>query len=316
MPQIGHNGHDQAMTTTATAADPLTSQAPIPVYGRVSREQIDIEALRRCCTDGSLEMVYQPELDLDTGAIVAMEGLLRWRDRTLGLLQPADFLYLAIECGVMVDIDAWVLRAGAAQAADWQTLPGPARTVWLNVSLAQLRAHWFVQSVTDAVREFGLAPGVLGLEISERAILDLGANARPLLAQLRQAGVSLAIDNFTSYYATLGAISALPIDCVKVGQRFIRGVGEPEHNDSFISSVIEQAHARGIYVVAEAVETWAESARLTELGCDRAHGFLFASAQRPDRARWLLTQGTGWRGTAVTPEVQAIPFPSPPHIAS
>ncbi|MCW2544860.1 MAG: hypothetical protein JWM40_2412 [Frankiales bacterium] len=283
---------------------------------RFGNQSIDVDALTRAATDGSLEMVYQPELDLDSGAIVAMEGLVRWRHEQLGQLKPADFLDLANKSGVIAAIDAWVLRAGAAEVAGWQTLPGPSRHLWLNVSLAQLHNPFFVKSVVDVIAEFGLAEGVLGLEISEKSILDLGRNALPLLISLRRAGLSLAIDDFTSYYATLGAISALPIDCVKIGRRFIRDVGDFGHDDRFVTSVLAQAHSRGIYVVAEGVETWSESAWLTELGCDRAHGFLYASAQRPDRARWLLTQGIGWRGQTVTPDVKAIPFPSPPHVSS
>jgi EAL domain-containing protein (putative c-di-GMP-specific phosphodiesterase class I) len=286
-----------------------TATAPAPLFGN---QTIEPELLRRAPSDGSLEMVYQPELELDSGAIVAMEGLVRWRHPVLGQLKPADFLRIANETGAIADIDAWVLRAGAAEVASWQTLRGPSRHLWLNVSLAQLRRPGFAQSVAELVKEFGLAEGVLGLEISEKSILDLGANARPLLVQLRRAGVSLAIDDFTSYYATLGAIASLPIDCVKIAHRYIRDIGDGRHDDTFVATVIERAHTRGIYVVAEGVETWGESARLTELGCDRAHGYLFSSAQRPDRARWLLTQGTGWRGQAVTPEVHAIPFPSPP----
>ncbi|MCU1587893.1 MAG: hypothetical protein JWN31_1386 [Frankiales bacterium] len=290
-----------------------TATAPVQLFGS---QRIDPDLLRQAATDGSLEMVYQPELELDSGAIVAMEGLVRWRHPSLGQLKPADFLQLANETGAIADIDAWVLRAGAAEVASWQTLRGPSRHLWLNVSLAQLRRPGFAKSVADVVKEFDLAEGVLGLEISEKSILDLGRYAHPLLIQLRRAGVSLAIDDFTSYYATLGAISLLPIDCVKIGHRYIRDVGDGRHDDTFVATVIEKAHARGIYVVAEGVETWGESARLTELGCDRAHGYLFASAQRPDRARWLLTQGTGWRGTSVTPEVHAIPFPSPPSTNS
>jgi len=270
---------------------------------------IDFAALQRACTDGSLELLYQPEIDLDSGAIVAMEGLLRWHHDQLGMLAPDAFMDLAISCGVMADIDAWVLRAGAAEVAAWQSLRGPARRLWLNVSLVQLQSAGFVDSVAAAVADHGLAPGVLGLEISEQVVLELGDSAPDLLIALRAAGVSIVVDDFSSYYATLGAIAALPVDAIKIGQQYVRGVGDHGHDDSFVASVIEQAHARGMYVVAEGVETWSESARLTELGCDRAHGWVFASPQRSDKVRWLLTQGTGWRGGVVTPDVQAVAFP-------
>jgi EAL domain-containing protein (putative c-di-GMP-specific phosphodiesterase class I) len=257
---------------------------------------VDLASLHRAATDGTLELLYQPEIDLDSGAIVAMEGLLRWHHGSLGVLGPADFLDLAIRTGEISPIGEWVLRTGAAELATWLDLRGPRRQLWLNVSAEQVRAEGFAELVASVVAENGLPQGSLGLEITERACLELGTDAGPIFAALRDAGVALAIDDFSSYYATLGAIEALPVDAVKIGHEYVRGVGEEGHDDVLITSVIDRAHARGMYVVAERVEEWSEHARLIELGCDRAHGWLFASAQRADKARWLLNQGTGWRG--------------------
>ena len=272
----------------------------------------DVLALHRATTDGSLELVYQPEVDLDSGAIVAMEGLLRWHHGELGVLAPADFLDLAIRSGEISPIGEWVLRTGAAEAASWRSLRGPLRQLWLNVSADQLRAPGFAALVASVVAEHGLTSKALGLEVTERTVLDLGSEALPLLLDLRAAGVAIAVDDFSSFYATLGAIEALPVDAVKLDHRYVRGIGDEGHDDGLTAQIVQRAHDRGLYVVAEGVETWGEQVRLTELGCDRAHGWLFASAQRADKARWLLQQGTGWRGGVVTPDVQAIPFvPSP-----
>lgn len=265
---------------------------------------VDPASLHRATTDGSLELLYQPEIELASGAIVAMEGLLRWHHGELGVLAPDAFLDLAVRSGEMAPISEWVLRTGAAEAAAWIHLRGPSRQLWLNVSADQLVAEGFAELVHEVVLEHQLKQGALGLEISERTILDLGPQALPILIGLRGAGVSLAVDDFSTYYSALGAIEALPVDAIKLGHRYVRGVGDEGHDDSLVTSVIERAHARGLYVVAEGVETFAEHARLIELGCDRAHGWLFASAQRADKARWLLTQGTGWRG-----ESNAIPIP-------
>lgn len=264
-----------------------------------------LPALHRCAQDGSLELLYQPEIDLATGAILAMEGLLRWHHETLGLLEPPAFLGLAEVSGEIVPIGQWVLRAGAREAVRWGAMAGTARRLWLNISAAELVSAGFVQLVGDVVRDHGLAHGALGLELAESCIIALGASAAPLLDDLRAAGVALAVDNFSSFYSTLGAIEILPLDAVKLGHRYVRGVGElvgaDGEGDPLVAAVIEQAHARGLYVVAEGVETWGEAARLTELGCDRAHGWLFASAQRAERARWLLERGYGWQ--------RAVPLP-------
>jgi EAL domain-containing protein (putative c-di-GMP-specific phosphodiesterase class I) len=260
---------------------------------------VDLGALHNALKDGTLELLYQPEIDLDSGAIVAMEGLLRWNHRELGVLGPADFLDLAIRSGEISPLGEWVLRTGAAEVASWRGLRAPMRQLWLNVSLHQVRAPGFADLVASLVAEHHLPNRCLGLEISERTVLELGSEAAPTLNGLRDVGVGLAVDDFSSYYATLGAIEALPVDAVKLGHRYVRGVGDEGHDDALVTSVIESAHARGMYVVAEGVETWSEHARLIELGCDRAHGWLFASAQRADKARWLLSQGSGWRGDVV-----------------
>ena len=265
----------------------------------------DLLALQQCANDGSLELHYQPEVDLATGGIVAMEGLLRWHHRDLGLLSPPGFLDLAEDSGEMGPIGRWVLREGAAEAAAWSVLRGPQRRLWLNISASQLSGAGFLELVAQVVADAGLAPGALGREISEATVCALGPSAGAVLSELRSAGVALAVDDFTSWFATLGAIASLPIDAIKLGHRYVRGVGDATGSDGAgdvaVATIIAEAHEHGMIVVAEGVETWGEAARLTELGCDRAHGWLFSSAQRSDKARWLLQHGTGWQGSSLLP---------------
>ncbi len=261
----------------------------------------DLAALRRCAQDGTLELLYQPEVDLDTGAIVAMEGLLRWHRGDLGVLMPLDFLDLAERSGDIVSIGEWVVFEAAAEAARWQHIPGAARQLWINVSPSQLASEGFADLVALAIADAGLPRGALGIEVTEAALAMLGDKALTVLCDLKAAGVSLAVDDFGTWYSTLGAFAELPLDCVKLDHRYVRGVGGDLEDDTIVESVISLAHARGLYVVAEGVESWSESARLTDLGCDRAHGFLYASPQRADRARWLLSQGAGWRGAVFVP---------------
>jgi len=279
----------------------------------------DLAALHRSVDDGTLELLYQPEVELDSGALVAMEGLLRWHHGDLGVLAPPSFLDLAERSGEIGPIGQWVLREGAAEARRWRSLPGPQRRLWLNVSHGQVVSPELPDLVAEALAVNELPPGSLGLEVSEQTVLHLGDLARPLLAALRATGVAIAVDDFSTWYATLGVIADLPVDVVKLGQRYVRGVGEDVTGDgtveAMVATIVGQAHDHGMIVVAEAVETWAEAARLTELGCDRAHGWLFASPQRADRARWLLSRGAGWRGGLVTPETRARPFVPGPRTA-
>jgi EAL domain-containing protein (putative c-di-GMP-specific phosphodiesterase class I) len=155
-----------------------------------------------------------------------------------------------------------------------------------------------------------LAPRTLGLEVTEEG-LALGSRHTPaLLEALREAGVALALDDFGTWYSSLGTLGELPIEAVKLDRSFVRGVGSDLENDTIVSSVIELAHAHGVRVVAEGVESWAEGARLCELGCDRALGYLFSGPQRAEQARLMLAHGTGWSGSGrlPTPRTSSLPL--------
>ena len=258
----------------------------------------DLEALHRSIDDRSLHLLYQPEVDLATGAIVAMEALLRWQHPDRGLLAPAQFLDLAASGGELSRIGDWVLREGLAEAVRWSGLSGPVRRLWLNVNGRELAAPGFVERFARLLRDSGLPAGAIGLEFAESSAADLGHAAHTVLEGLRQAGVALAVDDFSSWYVTLGVIEALPVDVVKLCQRYVRGMGTLE-GERIVATVVAQAHARGLSVVAEGVETEAEAERLAVLGCDRAHGWLYGSAQRADKARWLLERGTGWQSAGI-----------------
>lgn len=272
----------------------------------------DVGALRRSTGDGSLQLLYQPEVALPTGTIVAMEGLLCWQHPDRGLLEPAQFLGLAASSGELGRIGAWVLAEGVAEAERWSGLPGPTRRLWLNVSGSELAAPGFVDLVAGLIEDSGLRDGAVGLELAQSCVVDLGHAAGPLLAGLRKAGVALAVDDFNSWYTTLSAVQELPIDVVKLCPTYVRGMGT-DGGERVVANLVAQAHAHGLSVVAEGVETRAEAERLTELGCDRAHGWLYGSAQRADKARWLLEHGAGGQaaGVPVPAASAAVPLPMP-----
>ncbi len=266
----------------------------------------DLALLRRCTTDGSLSLLYQSEVDLRTGAIVAMEGLLRWQHPTRGLLGPGQFFDVAAAAGELGRIGAWVLREGIAEAVRWSSVDGPTRRLWLNVSAAELAAPGFVPLVAGLIQDSGLPDAAVGLEFSEECVMGLGPDAGPLLKELRRAGVALAVDDFSSWYATVGAVQVLPLDVVKLCPGYVRGTGTVA-GQRIVAAIIDRAHAHGLSVVAEGVETAPEAERLAALGCDRAHGWLYGSAQRADKARWLLTQSAGsQRATIAVPDA-AVP---------
>jgi len=263
-----------------------------------------VPSLREAIGHDSLVLHFQPEVDLASGAVVGMEALLRWQHPQRGLLWPADFLAVADGAGLLPSLGWWVLERCAAELETWRPLPpgvdGP-RQMWVNVSGSQLLEPDFVDRVARLVTDCALAPRTLGLEVTEEGLATGSRHAPQLLERLREIGVALALDDFGTWYSSLGTLGELPIEAVKLDRSFVRGVGSDLENDTIVSSVIELAHAHGVRVVAEGVESWAEGARLCELGCDRALGYLFSGPQRAEQARLMLAHGTGWSGAGRLP---------------
>jgi EAL domain-containing protein (putative c-di-GMP-specific phosphodiesterase class I) len=267
-----------------------------------------VPALSHAIDEDALVLHFQPEVDLASGAVVGMEALLRWQHPTRGLLWPGDFLSVADGAGLLPSLGWWVLERCAGELETWRPLPpidGARRQLWVNVSASQLLEPGFVERVAALVKECSLPPGVLGLEVTEEAVASGSKAAPALLDSLREVGVALAVDDFGSWYSSLGTLGELPLEAVKLDQTFVRGVGTDLEGDGIVSSVIELAHAHGVRVVAEGVESWSEGARLCELGCDRALGYLFSGPQRAEQARLMLAHGTGWQGSGRLPAPRA-----------
>jgi len=269
----------------------------------VSGPDLDLmPALARAVDEDALVVHFQPEVDLASGAVVGMEALVRWQHPQRGLLWPADFLSVADRAGLLPALGWDVLRRGAKELASWRSLPaladGSPRQLWVNVSASQLLEVDFIPRVAALIAELDLAPDTLGLELSEETLATGSRHAPALMEELRSVGVALGLDDFGSWYSALGMLGELPITTVKLDQAYVRGVGSDLEDDSIVSSVIALAHAHGVRVVAEGVESWSEGARLCELGCDRAVGYLFSGPQIADHARLMLAHGAGWTAPA------------------
>ncbi len=266
---------------------------------------LDLDAaadLRGAHERGEIVLNYQPEIDLASGAVVGMEALMRWAHPRRGLLAPDAFLDVAHKAGLLLPLSNWVLEQCVAERARWEVLPphpvAGLCQLWVNVAAVQLAADGFVDMVRGLLERYHLPPRAIGLEFSESTLGDVGSAARPLLTALREAGCALAVDDFGTWYSSLARFEDLPVDAVKLDRRFVRGLGVDLEDDSIVAAVVRLAHARDLYVVAEGVESWTEGARLCELGCDRAHGFLFCGPQSASRARTMLIRGRGWTPSA------------------
>jgi EAL domain-containing protein (putative c-di-GMP-specific phosphodiesterase class I) len=264
-----------------------------------------VPALREALVTDDFVLHFQPEVDLASGGVVGMEALLRWQHPGRGLLWPADFLAVADGAGLLSEIGWWVLERCALELQSWRPLPpsldGTPRQMWVNVSGSQLLASGFVDGVARLLERYRLPTGMLGIEVTEEGLAAGDRQTSELVQSLKDVGVGVAVDDFGSWYSSLATLGELPIDAVKLDQSFVRGVGSDLENDSIVSSVIALAHAHGVRVVAEGVESWSEGARLCELGCDHALGYLFSGPQRPEQARLMLAHGIGWQGATAIP---------------
>jgi EAL domain-containing protein (putative c-di-GMP-specific phosphodiesterase class I) len=237
-----------------------------------------VAELERAVEAEELRLHYQPMYSLGTGAIVGVEALLRWQHPTRGLLHPADFLAVAEGPHLVTPIGDWVLHAAAAQASAWQRDVGEqAPVTWVNISCDQLGRHHLTGVVERLLTESGLAPGLLGIEVTERQLARRVDDVADDLLELRELGVSLAVDDFGTGYASLDYLRRFTFDEIKIDRSFVSGL--QDRTDSAVtSSIIALARALDLTVVGEGVETQAQFDRLRLLGCDVAQGYLL---QRP-----------------------------------
>jgi diguanylate cyclase (GGDEF)-like protein/PAS domain S-box-containing protein len=233
--------------------------------------------LRRSVERGELLLHYQPILSLETRDLAGFEALVRWR-RDGTLVSPAEFIPVAEDTGLIVPIGAWVLREAVGQLAGWRAqFPGAAGglSVSVNVSRRQLSDPDLVAEVRRALATGRVEPGAVKLEITESAIVQDEDAARRTLAELRAAGVRIAMDDFGTGYSSLGCLHRFPIDVLKVDRSFVRNVSD-RRDAAAVHAIVGLAHNLGMTVVAEGVEHQEQVAFLQGLGCDYGQGYLFA----------------------------------------
>jgi EAL domain-containing protein (putative c-di-GMP-specific phosphodiesterase class I) len=235
------------------------------------------DEIRTALDRGEFALVYQPEVDLFTGTVVALEALLRWRHPSRGELGPDAFVAAAERSGAIVELGGWVLDEGLRALASWQAaLPGLDVTLCVNVSPVQLEGDQLLADVDAALRKHDLAGERLCLELTENAPVtgDLDRAARTL-GQLRERGVRAALDDLAAGFSTLSRLRWLAVDVVKLDRTLISGVDRDRRAATIVSAVVGLALALGMEVVAEGVETAGEAAALAELGCSQGQGHYF-----------------------------------------
>lgn len=236
-----------------------------------------LEALLREAVEArQFSLAYQPQVDLRTGRITRAETLLRWRHPQLGAIGPAEFVPMAEDLGLMDELGEWVLDGACQQAVRLLAKFGQSPCMAINVSPTQLRDRKLYGIVAAALERWRLPPGSIELEITEGLLLDNTRQVVDTLHSLRKLGVEIAIDDFGTGYSSLAYLTRFPVNRIKIDRALVRALSSAQKGDAVIRAIIEMAHALGIQVTAEGVETAAHARRLSELGCDEAQGFWFS----------------------------------------
>lgn len=228
----------------------------------------------RTAVGGELALHLQPVVRLDNQAPVGVEALVRWEHPERGLLAPSEFIPLAEQSGLVVELGAWVLRTAVERIASWQ-LAGRTLSVAVNLSPRQLVGSAFPELVRSLLAETAIPPERLVLEVTESALMD-DPGAPDVLRSLREMGVRLALDDFGTGYSSLTYLKRFPVDAIKIDRSFVSGLGRDPDDEAIVASVVSLARAVGKLVIAEGVETVAQLAALRDLGVDQAQGFLWS----------------------------------------
>ncbi len=257
----------------------------------MKQERLSLERqLRRAADRGELFIEYQPQTDLTTNQVIGAEALLRWQHPELGLIEPNRFIPIAEQTNLILQIGKWVLHKACAQNVAWQRAGMPRIRVAVNVSARQFRAE-LLETVASALRETGLAPDCLELEITEGLLIEDPAAASAVLAELKALGVHVAIDDFGSGYSSLSYLKHFPLDSLKIDRSFVRDLSIDPDDAAIARAIIALAHSLDLKVIAEGVETPQQLAFLREHHCDVVQGFLFGAPVNADEMAALLRQG-------------------------
>lgn len=246
--------------------------------------------LRHAEGNGELRVVYQPQVNTETEDIVGMEALARWEHPELGMISPAVFIPLAEETGLIVSIGEWVMRTACLQAKEWEQRYGLRLRLGVNLSAVQLMEPQLLDTVVKVLRETGLDPTLLEMEITESISIKAAPNLVENLHALHKLGCHIAIDDFGTGAASLDYLRRLPADRIKIDQSFVRNIGVDPDDEAIVRATIEMAHRLKRAVVAEGVEIEQHMQFLRTHGCDELQGYLFCRPLQPISFDKLLAE--------------------------
>ena len=246
--------------------------------------------LHRAIGSGELRVHSQPIVDLHTGVPLATEALVRWNHPERGMIAPADFIPVAEETGLITALGRCVLEQACAQAAIWQERYDTDLALFVNVSGRQLAAPRFAQEVRDTMALSGMRAGTLGLEVTESVLIEDAESPMAVLNTLRGFGLRLVLDDFGRGYSSLSYLKHLPLDGLKIDRSFTDGLTADLRDVVIMRALVDMAHALGLSVVAEGVETTLQAEELRRLGCRHVQGHLFSRPMAASSITWFLDE--------------------------
>jgi predicted signal transduction protein with EAL and GGDEF domain len=243
-----------------------------------SIERLALETnLRRALQCNELSLHYQAKVNFKTGVITGVEALLRWQNPQLGSVPPAQFIPIAEETGMIVPIGRWVLRTACEQNMAWQEQGLPPVRMSVNLSMRQIGDEGLTREIAAVLRDTGMDPDLLELEVTESMIMNNAERAVRVLTAIKGLGVRLAIDDFGTGYSSLAHLKRFPIDTLKVDRSFIREIPQDAEDRAIAEAIIAMGKTLSLTVVAEGVETPEQQAFLSERACDEMQGYYFST---------------------------------------
>ncbi|WBS04628.1 EAL domain-containing protein [Pseudoduganella sp. SL102] len=246
--------------------------------------------LRHAVERNELRLYFQPQVSLADGRVTGVEALLRWQSAELGMIPPGDFIPLAEDSGLILDIGTWVIEEACRQMKAWHAKGLPAMTVAVNVSARQFATGTVPAVVSKALRDNGVAPRWLEVELTESVMMHDSEHTQMQLNELSAMGVSISLDDFGTGYSSLGYLSRFRLDKLKIDQTFVKNITTDPRSAAIARATTALAHGLNLVVVAEGVETEGQLAFLRDMGCDKIQGYLFSRPLPVDELSVLLLE--------------------------
>lgn len=268
------------------------------------QESMNTRALKRLTLESELQQAiarnefslhYQPQLDLRTGKVSGLEALLRWHNSTLGQVSPLEFIDVAEENGLIVEIGTWVLRNACAQAKVWIDHGVVVHRISVNVSVKQFAHPQFIATIKKVLAETEFDSRLLEIEITETLLIDNFVDFAETLQQLKLMGIRVAIDDFGTGYSSLSRLKDFPIDCLKIDRSFISNIESNSSDQSLIKAITAMAACMGLTVIAEGVETPAQVNFLRSASCQEIQGYLYSKPLPCAAVETFLRNPPSWR---------------------